>query len=109
MNLTIWKNGCLSDLSNSVQWWGMNTQAVSLSGLRVYPNPTQGNDCKVEADAHINSLRVYDMQGREIEIRTERLSATAIRLLLSELSAAQYVLTIETALGTESVSIRVTK
>jgi len=105
----IWKNGCLSDLSNSVQWWGMNTQAVSLSGLRVYPNPTQGNDCKVEADAHINSLRVYDMQGREIEIRTERLSATAIRLLLSELSAAQYVLTIETALGTESVSIRVTK
>jgi hypothetical protein len=49
------------------------------------------------------------MQGREIEIRTERLSATAIRLLLSDLSAAQYVLKVETALGTESVSIRVTK
>jgi len=105
----IWKNGCLSDLSNSVQWWGMNTQSISISGLRVYPNPTQGTDCKVEADALINSLRLYDMQGREIEIRTERLSATAIRLLLSDLSAAQYVLKAETALGTESVSIRVTK
>ena len=105
----IWKNGCLSDLSNSVQWWGMNTQSISISGLRVYPNPTQGTDCKVEADALINSLRLYDMQGREIEIRTERLSATAIRLLLSDLSVAQYVLKAETALGTESVSIRVTK
>jgi hypothetical protein len=105
----IWKNGCLSDLSNSAQWWGMNTQTVSLSGLRVYPNPTQGSDCKVAADAAINSLRLFEMQGREVEMRTERQSATVIRLLLSDLPAAQYMLIVETDLGTESVSIRVTK
>jgi hypothetical protein len=63
----------------------------------------------VEADAAINCLRLFDMQGREMELRSERRSTSVISLSLSDLPAAQYLLKVETALGTETVSIRVTK
>ncbi|WP_343748097.1 choice-of-anchor J domain-containing protein [Fluviicola sp.] len=79
-------NGCQNDASYTIvvdDCLGLNENTIS--GLEVYPNPTNGKFVmNVSGVADFSILTVFDIQGKEVRVNTSGLSAQTIEVDLSE-------------------------
>lgn len=71
----------------------LSTNESNLTGLKLYPNPVS-EKLTIELDGEVTSLKIYDLNGRDIEV-----SNTGKTLDLSHLSAGIYLLSIRTLEG----------
>ena len=76
----------------------LNTSEVSLEGITIYPNPTNGILNIVSAKAPIMSVEVYDVQGRAITNAIVS-NQEQYQIDISRLETAMYFITINTAQG----------
>lgn len=71
---------------------------LNKNDLNIYPNPNQGTFVlSVNDDSELNSIRVFDMTGKEFEFEKTDISTNKILINLSNITAGLYIIeTIDT-------------
>ena len=77
---------------------------INIENIAIYPNPTKGVVTIKSPNATINSITIFDLNGRKV-LEAQQVSNNEYRLNLSELKTSIYYATIKTESGTVTKKI----
>ncbi|MEZ4857664.1 MAG: M4 family metallopeptidase [Flavobacteriaceae bacterium] len=76
----------------------LEVEQAQLETISMFPNPTQGLLTIASPNTEIERVRVYDLQGREVLVSSEK--GMFIIIDLSKVTSSVYFVTVETSFGT---------
>ena len=100
--VTHYTNGCVSDTSNHVaETIGLGVKELKeLGGVRVYPNPTNGEFTINNEQLTINNVEIFDVFGRKVSSHHLISKSSNHKIDISYLHAGIYFVQISTEQGT---------